>query len=94
LGGKVYRSSILKFVEEQYYVDYVVNFKMNLNNQQDIREAIAITPRSVITSVSPKTSNQDHMIEEFIEQAIVFNNQKLESGVLGYESLNDLELGE
>gem|GEM_PF-4164151 len=67
---------------------------MNLNNQQDIREAIAITPRSVITSVSPKTSNQDHMIEEFIEQAIVFNNQKLESGVLGYESLNDLELGE
>ncbi|RUR89336.1 hypothetical protein DSM107007_00220 [Nostoc sp. PCC 7120 = FACHB-418] len=93
-GGKVYRSSILKFVEEQYYVDYVVNFKMNLNNQQDIREAIAITPRSVITSVSPKTSNQDHMIEEFIEQAIVFNNQKLESGVLGYESLNDLELGE
>ncbi|MUG97765.1 hypothetical protein F7734_37840 [Scytonema sp. UIC 10036] len=92
-GGKVYRSSILKFVEEQYYVDYIINFKMHLDTQQDIREAIASTARSVLTSVSLQTNGQNHVIQEFEEMAIVSGNSSLASGVLGFESLDDLELG-
>ncbi|NJR63082.1 MAG: hypothetical protein HC769_32405 [Cyanobacteria bacterium CRU_2_1] len=92
-GGKVYRSSILNFIEEQYYVDYVVNFKMHHDTERHIREAIATTARSVLTSVSPTTSGQNHIIQEFKETPIP-PNPKLETGVLGYESLDELVLGE
>lgn len=58
LGGKLYRSSILNFVESRDYVDYVVNFQMYHITQDptqslDLREAIATTPRSVLTAFEP-----------------------------------------
>ncbi|MDZ8055894.1 MAG: baseplate J/gp47 family protein [Aulosira sp. ZfuVER01] len=89
-GGTIYRSSILNFVEQQYYVDYVVNFKMHHDNQRNVREAIASTGRSVLTSVSLETTGQTHIIQE---ATTVADNQKLASGILGYESLDALELG-
>ncbi|QIR36401.1 hypothetical protein HCG51_06265 [Tolypothrix sp. PCC 7910] len=90
-GGKLYRSAIVNFIEKQEYIDYVVDFKMHQDTQRDIREAIASTARSVLTSVSLKTSAQSHIIQEFQEKTIV-PNQKIESAVLGYESLENLEL--
>ncbi|MFN6570939.1 hypothetical protein [Dendronalium sp. ChiSLP03b] len=92
-GGKLYRSAIVNFIEKQDYIDYVVDFKMHQNNQRDIQEAIASTARSVLTSVSLKTTGQNHIIQEFQETTAV-PNPKLESGVLGYESLDNLELFE
>jgi Baseplate J-like protein len=88
-GGTVYRSSILNFIEQQYYVDYVVNFQMHHHNQRDVREAIASTARSVLTSVSVESTGQTHMIKE---ANTVFVNQKLASGILGYEALADIIL--
>lgn len=61
--GKIYRSSILKFIEEQSYVDYVLNFMMHHDKQQDVREAIASTPRSVLTSFSEK-EGLSHIIQK------------------------------
>ncbi|NET47480.1 MAG: hypothetical protein F6K09_01890 [Merismopedia sp. SIO2A8] len=50
-GGKVYRSSILNFVEEQTYVDHVINFKLHQGDRQDLREVQATTARSILVSV-------------------------------------------
>lgn len=62
--GKMYRSSILKLIEEQYYVDYVLDFKM-YHEGQEVREAIASTPRSVLTSVSfSEQERRSHIIKE------------------------------
>ena len=48
-GGKMYKSSILNFVEEQPYVDYVAHFKMtDENSAQDVNEIEARTPRSIL----------------------------------------------
>ncbi|OUL37362.1 hypothetical protein BV372_02920 [Nostoc sp. T09] len=90
-GGTVYRSSILNFIEQQYYVDYVVDFKMHHDNQRNVREAIASTARSVLTSVSAETTGQTHIIQE---ATTIAANEKFVSGILGYESLDALELGE
>ncbi len=88
-GGTVYRSSILNFVEQQYYVDYVLDFKMHHENQRDVREAITSTARSILTSVSLTSTNQNHIINKAPE---VSENQKLASGTLGYEALADIIL--
>ena len=61
--GKIYRSSILKFIEEQSYVDYVLNFMMHHDKQKDVREAIASTSRSVLTSFSEK-EGLNHIIQK------------------------------
>ncbi|WP_224090156.1 baseplate J/gp47 family protein [Nostoc sp. MS1] len=90
LGGTIYRSSILNFIEQQYYVDYVVNFQMHHDKQRNVKEAIATTARSVLTSVSVTTTGQTHIIQE---AHTVAEQPKLASGILGYESLDNLELG-
>ena len=90
-GGKVYRSAILNFVEEQEYVDYVVNFTMFHNGQDNVPEAIASTARSVLTSV-PYDHLTGHIIKEYQEQALP-PNVPLEPGILGYEALDNLILG-
>ena len=56
LGGKIYKSSILNFIEERPYVDFVTFFKMNQYDQYgnarlNVEEAIAVTPVSILTSV-------------------------------------------
>lgn len=48
-GGRVYKSSILNFVEEQTYVDYVTDFVMTHRGGTEDLDAIeADTPRSIL----------------------------------------------
>ncbi len=48
-GGKVYKSSILNFVEQQPYVDYVTDFVMTHRGGTEDLDAIeADTPRSIL----------------------------------------------
>lgn len=62
--GTVYRSSILNFIQQQYYVEYVFDFQMHYHNQRNVQQAIASTARSVLTSVSIATTGQTHIIKE------------------------------
>lgn len=53
-GGKVHWSVILNFIEEQPYVDFVNNFKMDhIANgviYEDVEEAVATTSRSILVA--------------------------------------------
>lgn len=95
-GGKLYRSSLLNFVENLDYVDYVVDFKMyhNINSQgsrTDVPEAIASTPRSILTSVPTKTNRSSHIITQ-VPDTPPDRQPSLYSGKLGYTALNELIL--
>jgi hypothetical protein len=96
-GGKLYRSSILHFVERLDYVDYVVDFKMyhNINSpgiRTDVREAIASTPRSILTSAAPDpTTGQSHLINQF-SVTEPGPQSSLYPGTLGYTALEKLAL--
>lgn len=63
-GGKMHKSSVLDFVEELPYVDYVLHFKMHqspddsLLRKMDIETAVAQTGRSILVS------HRQHKIEE------------------------------
>ncbi|MDJ0728842.1 MAG: hypothetical protein QNJ33_02510 [Crocosphaera sp.] len=90
-GGKVYRSSILNFVEEQSYVDYVINFQMHQGNNRNLKEVSASSARSILVSVpfSEDTSNPNrHIIQPITTHTV---NQPIETG-LGYHPLNELTL--
>ncbi|MCW3104348.1 MAG: hypothetical protein JWO09_2788 [Bacteroidetes bacterium] len=60
-GGKIHKSMILNFVEEQPYVDFVTCFKMNQlisgNLLLNIDEAVASTSASIITSAASHSIN-------------------------------------
>jgi Baseplate J-like protein len=92
-GGVIYRSAILNFVEQQYYVDYIIDFQMHHQNQQEnqsnVREAIASTARSLLTSVSLASNGLTHIINKASQ---VSANQKLASRTLGYEALENMIL--
>jgi hypothetical protein len=96
-GGKLYRSSILNFVESLDYVDYVVDFKMYHNidssgSRTDVREAIASTPRSILTSVAPNpTTHISHLISE-ISDPQPAPTSPLHPGMLGYTALEELTM--
>jgi hypothetical protein len=94
-GGKVYRSSILNFVEKQPYVDYVLNFQMHQGNQQNIREVVASSSRSILGSV-PFGDSVNNVSGHIIKQADTCPpNPSLAgnySGKLGYEQLDNLKL--
>ncbi|MFM7470300.1 MAG: hypothetical protein ACKO5P_02150 [Nodosilinea sp.] len=96
-GGKLYRSSILHFVERLDYVDYVVDFKMyhNINSpgsRTDVREAIASTPRSILTSVAPDpTTGLSHLISQ-VSVTEPGPQSSLYPGTLGYTALEKLAL--
>jgi hypothetical protein len=49
-GGKLALSTILNFVEEQAYVDYLVDFVLYQGTTPYVREVVASTPLSVLTS--------------------------------------------
>lgn len=91
-GGVIYRSAILNFVEQQYYVDYVVDFQMHHGTQRNVREAIAATAISLLTSLPVQTNGLTHIITEVDEKAQIFVQQKLFSGTLGYETLENMIL--
>ena len=88
-GGKVYRSSILNFVEEQSYVDYVLNFQMHQGNQHNLREVVASSARSILVSVPFSDSNIGHIIQRVVACPA---NRPVDSGVLGYDRLDQLTL--
>ena len=57
LGGRIYKSSLLNFVEERPYVDYATFFKMDHidtkgNIRVNVEEAEAMSPISVLTSAA------------------------------------------
>ncbi|HSH19098.1 MAG TPA: hypothetical protein VLA03_01520, partial [Draconibacterium sp.] len=65
-GGKIHKSVILNFVEEQEYVDYITCFEMfhiipgDIDNSgEDVDEAIASTSASILGSSS------EHLITVF-----------------------------
>ena len=51
-GGEIYFSSVLKFVEEQPYVDYVTDFTLQGNGSDVGNRVVAKTARSVLSSGS------------------------------------------
>ncbi len=89
-GGKIYRSSILNFIEERTYVDYVLNFEMDIGEQLNLREATSSTARSILVSV-PFADNEDegHIIKPIETHP---PNQPIATGKLGYESVRKLKL--
>ena len=61
-GGKIYRSSIVDFVEERPYVDYVRDFAMYGadRDSQDSSEIVATTPDAILVSAA---SHDIHAIQ-------------------------------
>ncbi|MCK5086857.1 MAG: hypothetical protein KAQ90_05020, partial [Melioribacteraceae bacterium] len=53
-GGKIHSSSIINFIEERSYVDYLTNFKLfhYIKNKEplDVEEAKATTSKSILVS--------------------------------------------
>lgn len=91
-GGKVYRSAILNFVEEQPTVDYVLNFQMNQGDQKDIREFVAPTARSILVSVVPSTATPPgpgHLIRPATNCPL---SPSLTTDTLGYPPLNQIQI--
>jgi len=91
-GGKVYRSAILNFVEEQPTVDYVLNFQMNQGDQKDIREFVAPTARSILVSVVPSTftpPGPGHLIRPATNCPL---SPSLTTDTLGYPPLNQIPI--
>lgn len=89
-GGKMYRSSILNFVEEQPYVDYVANFKMMRDGSaQDLSEIEADTPRSILV---PAVEDEKIMIRKILIDGYspVENLQK--GKTLGYLTLEETQI--
>jgi hypothetical protein len=84
-GGEVYRSSILNFIEEQPYVDYVVNLQMHQEDRRNLQEVVASTPRSILVSVP----FGEHIIRSV---GTCPPNQNLQREGLGYQSLEQLQL--
>lgn len=63
-GGKVYKSSLINFIEERPYVEYITDVKMyhiinQVNNNLDVEEITASTARSILVSVQASA----HVIE-------------------------------
>lgn len=60
-GGNIYKSSLINFIEEQCYVDYIKNVQMfvtvidpytnNITESKDVEEVVASTTRSILISV-------------------------------------------
>ena len=71
-GGKIEKSVVLNFVEEQSYVDYITCFKMHhiilregatvQEARYNVEEAIATTARSILVSYSNEETGVRHLI--------------------------------
>lgn len=68
-GGKIYKSSLINFIEERPYVDYITDVKMfhkpgdKAVESGDLEEATAATARSILVS-APAAKHVIHIIEE------------------------------
>jgi hypothetical protein len=71
-GGKIIKSSLLNFVEERPYVDFVADFIMNhvvrdgqviLKFDPNIEEAVPTSARSLLVSYYDTVENKKHLIK-------------------------------
>jgi hypothetical protein len=88
-GGKVFKSSILHFVEKQPYVDYVVNFQMmHRESAQDLAVVEAETPRTVLVPAPAEDMDIRHIPDEHYCPA----ENLIRRNTLGYLNLEDVVL--
>jgi hypothetical protein len=67
-GGKIHKSVILNYIEGISYVDYLTDFKLNhLGIKNDVEEAEAASPRSVLVTVSDEDYLKEHKINPITE---------------------------
>lgn len=86
-GGKVYKSSILNFVEEQDYVDYVVDFVMTHQGAPgDLNEIEAGTPRSILIPADK------HDITEIVGEHCIIENTVTNDGIGHMTVYQDFEV--
>jgi len=88
-GGKVFKSSILDFVEAQEYIDYVINFMMmREGSNADVNSIETDSARTILVP------DQEDRIEIFsINEADHCPTENLISGdTLGYMTINDFEI--
>lgn len=97
-GGEIYLSSILKFVEDLSYVDYVSNFKLFKEGQGPLLRATADNAQSILVSVPPREDGEDgktagirHVIESVPAAHTSTRGAEMPKG-LGYASLETLKL--
>ena len=84
-NGTIYKSSIINFVEERSYVDFVTCFKMyhyktGSNTPDEVEEVTASKPRALLVSVA------EHKIEE--EKISVDGECECETNVVSERPLN------
>ena len=69
-GGKISKSVVLNFIEEQYYVDHVACFKMHhiiergVDTRYDVEEAQTTTGISILVSYYDEKTGVRHLINE------------------------------
>ena len=93
-GGRLSRSAVLNFVEKLSYVDYVLNFSLSHQGDQNSADAIvASTPRSILTANDPKSSvdGLSHSLEP-VPDGPPAPRPSGRSDELGYTPLNSLTL--
>ncbi|MFK8185244.1 MAG: hypothetical protein AB8B99_17870 [Phormidesmis sp.] len=102
-GGEIYRSSILKFVEEHPVVDYVLNFELYQDDDDSDRPRVsATTPHSILVSVpfqdplaaTSSTQRKGHEIYKVKRQVETYRPNTDEGNTLGHRVLSDLTLAE
>jgi hypothetical protein len=69
LGNALHRSSLIDFVEELYYVDYLKDFKMhrytnNVLADSNIETALPSNARSAFVTINNKDYTKEHIIKE------------------------------
>ena len=86
-GGQVYPSSILNFVEERPYVDYVLDFALHQGQEKNVPVAKAKSARSILVSAP------EHVITAIESDEVCPPNQRsAEQRHLGYDTLDTLEI--
>jgi hypothetical protein len=89
-GGRVFKSSILHFVEKQPYVDFVMNFKMmHDGSTQDTNIIEAKTPRSILVPVPEENMDIRYIYSDDHCQ----NVNRISRKALGYQALDETVLG-
>jgi hypothetical protein len=68
-GGKIYKSVLINFIEERYYVDFITDVFMYVkvddttNESADMDEITASTARSILVSV-PASKHEIHELTD------------------------------
>jgi hypothetical protein len=89
-GGEIYRSSILNFVEERPYVDYLLDFELYQGDSPEKRlKATTSTAQSILVSAPPAgVGKLAHTIRQIKDQ--LAGSPRLTSKGLGYQPLEQL----